>query len=77
MTRVSRAKCNHDTDGLVKILEDKATKKIVGAHIVGSDASELIPELVLAMEYGASAEDVGRTCHAHPVSGGYRTVCAV
>jgi dihydrolipoamide dehydrogenase len=55
-----------DADGLVKILSDKKTSRIVGAHIVGPQAGELIHELVLGMEYGASAEDIARTCHAHP-----------
>ena len=89
-----------DTDGLVKILADSITDRILGAHIIGSVsvlfmlshyyqtphkcththfisytfchaqcAGELINELVLALEYGASAEDVARVCHAHPVSG--------
>lgn len=56
-----------DTDGLVKILTDSKTDKILGAHIIGSNAGEMISEAVLAMEYGASSEDVARTCHAHPV----------
>lgn len=62
----SRARCNDDAEGLVKILADKETDRILGAHIVGPNAGELIAELVLAMEYGGAAEDVGRTCHAHP-----------
>lgn len=52
----------------MKILSDKATEKIVGAHIIGPNASEMIAEVVLAMEYGASPEDIARTCHAHPVN---------
>lgn len=55
-----------DTDGLVKIVTDKKTDKILGAHIMGPNAGELIAECVLAMEYGASAEDIARTCHGHP-----------
>jgi dihydrolipoamide dehydrogenase len=55
-----------DTDGLVKILADSTTDRMLGAHIIGSCAGELINELVLALEYGASAEDVARVCHAHP-----------
>ncbi|CAK9815298.1 Dihydrolipoyl dehydrogenase, mitochondrial [Anthophora quadrimaculata] len=62
----SRAKTNLETDGFVKVLADKNTDKILGVHIIGSVAGELINEAVLAMEYGASAEDVARTCHAHP-----------
>merc|ERR1719495_1447366 len=62
----SRAKCNNDTDGMVKILVDKATDRLLGAHIVASVAGELINEAALAMEYGASCEDVARVCHAHP-----------
>ncbi|XP_012288721.1 dihydrolipoyl dehydrogenase, mitochondrial isoform X2 [Orussus abietinus] len=62
----SRAKTNLDTDGFVKVLADKNTDKILGVHMIGSVAGELINEAVLAMEYGASAEDVARTCHAHP-----------
>lgn len=62
----SRAKCNEDYDGFVKVISCKETDKILGIHIVGPNAGELIAECVLAMEYGASSEDVARTCHAHP-----------
>lgn len=62
----SRAKTNNDTDGMVKVLADKTTDRILGVHIIGSVAGELINEAALAMEYGASAEDVARVCHAHP-----------
>lgn len=62
----SRAKTNNDTDGFVKVLADKSTDRILGTHIIGPVAGELINEAVLAQEYGASAEDVARTCHAHP-----------
>lgn len=62
----SRARCNNDADGLVKILTDKKTDKILGAWVIGSAAGEMIAEAVLACEYGASSEDVARTCHAHP-----------
>ncbi|KAK3100382.1 hypothetical protein FSP39_019069 [Pinctada imbricata] len=62
----SRAKCNDDTDGFVKVLSDKATDKLLGCHFIGSVAGELINEAVLAMEYGASCEDIARVCHAHP-----------
>jgi len=66
MAANSRSKTNNDTDGFVKILGDKETDKILGAHIISSVAGELINEAALAMEYGASCEDVARVCHAHP-----------
>nr|QBH99340.1 dihydrolipoamide dehydrogenase E3 subunit [Rhyzopertha dominica] len=62
----SRAKTNNDTDGFVKVLSDKNTDRILGTHIIGPMAGELINEAVLAQEYGASSEDVARVCHAHP-----------
>ncbi|NWY73606.1 DLDH protein, partial [Erithacus rubecula] len=62
----SRAKTNADTDGLVKILSHKSTDRMLGAHILGSGAGEMVNEAALAMEYGASCEDVARVCHAHP-----------
>jgi len=62
----SRARTNEDSEGLVKFLSDANTDKILGVHIIGSMAGELIAETVLAIEYGASSEDVARTCHAHP-----------
>ena len=62
----SRARANADTDGMVKILADATTDRVLGIHIIASNAGEMIAEGVLAMEYGASAEDIGRTCHAHP-----------
>ena len=62
----SRARTNDETEGLVKIITDKKTDRILGAHIIGPNAGELLGELVLAMEYGASSEDVARTCHSHP-----------
>ena len=55
-----------DADGMVKMLTHSETDRILGIHIIGPNAGELIAEGVLAMEYGASSEDVGRTCHAHP-----------
>ncbi len=61
-----RAKSLDETEGMVKILTNAATDRIVGVHIVGPRASDLLAELVLAMEFGASAEDVARTCHGHP-----------
>jgi len=62
----SRAKTNNETDGLVKVIAHKDTDRLLGAHIVASVAGELINEAALAMEYGASCEDVARVCHAHP-----------
>lgn len=62
----SRAKTNLDTDGMVKFLADAQTDRILGIHIVGPNAGEMIAEGSLAIEYGASSEDVARTCHAHP-----------
>jgi len=62
----SRARTNADAEGLVKVLTEEATDKILGVHIVNTVAGEMIAEAVLAMEYGASSEDVARTCHAHP-----------
>ena len=61
-----RAKANHAADGFVKILADKETDRILGAHIIGPMAGDLIHEICVAMEFGAAAEDVARTCHAHP-----------
>ncbi|KQT78482.1 dihydrolipoyl dehydrogenase [Methylobacterium sp. Leaf466] len=65
-TANGRAKVNHTTDGFVKILADARTDRVLGVHIVGADAGNLIAEVAVAMEFGASAEDVARTCHAHP-----------
>ncbi|KAK5692284.1 dihydrolipoamide dehydrogenase precursor [Elasticomyces elasticus] len=62
----SRAKTNQDSDGMVKFLADADTDRILGVHIVGPNAGEMIAEGTLALEYGASTEDVGRTSHAHP-----------
>lgn len=62
----SRAKANGDTEGMVKILADATTDRVLGIHIIGPNAGEMIAEGVLAMEYGASSEDIARTCHAHP-----------
>ena len=63
----SRAKTNNDTDGMVKVIAHKDTDRLLGAYIVASVAGELINEAALAMEYGASCEDIARVCHAHPV----------
>jgi dihydrolipoamide dehydrogenase len=65
-TANGRARAMAATDGFVKILADKATDRVLGVHIIGPEAGTLIAELVLAMEFGASAEDIARTCHAHP-----------
>ncbi len=62
----ARAKANFSGDGFVKILADKATDRILGAHIIGPMAGDLIHEICVAMEFGAAAEDLARTCHAHP-----------
>ena len=61
-----RARAANETDGFVKILADARTDCILGAHIIGPDAGTLIHEIVVAMEFGASAEDIARTCHGHP-----------
>ena len=65
-TANGRARAMGSTEGFVKILADKDTDRILGAHIIGPDAGTLIAELATAMEFGASSEDVARTCHAHP-----------
>jgi dihydrolipoamide dehydrogenase len=62
----SRARCNGDTDGFVKLLADAETDEVLGCHIVGADAGNLIQEIVTVIEFGGSAEDVARTCHGHP-----------
>ena len=62
----SRAKAINETEGFVKILSDSKTDKVLGVHMIGPHAGELIAEMSLAMEFGASAEDIARTCHAHP-----------
>ncbi len=62
----SRAKVNNETEGFVKILADSTTDKVLGVHIIGPHCGDMIAEMALAMEFGASAEDIARTCHAHP-----------
>ncbi len=62
----SRAKAIDDAEGFVKILADEKTDKVLGAHLIGPHAGELIAEIGVAMEFGASSEDIARTCHAHP-----------
>ena len=65
-TANGRAKVNKTTDGFVKILADAKTDRILGVHIIGAAASEMIAEAAVIMEFGGSAEDLARTCHAHP-----------
>ena len=62
----SRARTNHETEGMVKVLEDAASKRVIGAHMIGAGVGEMIGEICVAMEFGACAEDIARTCHAHP-----------
>ena len=63
-----RALTTSATEGFVKILADKNTDAILGAHIIGQDAGQLVAEIVVAMEFGGSAEDIARICHAHPTT---------
>ena len=65
-TANGRAKVNRTTDGFVKVLADKKTDRILGVHIIGPDAGNMIAEAAVIMEFGGSAEDLARTCHAHP-----------
>jgi dihydrolipoyl dehydrogenase len=65
-TANARAKVNLTPEGFVKILADAATDRVLGVHIVGADAGNMIAEAAVAIEFGASAEDIARTCHAHP-----------
>ncbi len=65
-TANGRAKANQQTDGFVKILADAKTDRVLGVHIIGADAGNMIAEAAIAMELGAAAEDIARTCHAHP-----------
>ena len=62
----SRAKAIDEPEGFVKILADSKTDKVLGVHIIGPHAGEMIAEMAVAMEFGASSEDIARTCHAHP-----------
>ena len=62
----SRAKAINEAEGFVKILADSKTDKVLGVHMIGPHAGEMIAEMSLAMEFGASSEDIARTCHAHP-----------
>jgi dihydrolipoamide dehydrogenase len=68
-TANSRARANGDMDGFVKILADEKTDRVIGCHIIGPEAGDLIMEVALGMEFGAAAEDIARTCHAHPQLG--------
>ena len=68
-TANGRARCNGDTDGFAKILADEKTDRVLGCHIVGAEAGDLIMEIAVGMEFGASSEDIARTCHAHPQLG--------
>ena len=61
-----RSRANGATEGFVKVLADKATDEVLGVHIIGAEAGTMIAEAVMAMEFSASAEDIGRVCHAHP-----------
>ncbi|MBI1360136.1 MAG: dihydrolipoyl dehydrogenase [Alphaproteobacteria bacterium] len=65
-TANSRARTNHETDGFVKILADAETDRVLGAHLMGVGVGEMVAEICVAMEFGASSEDIARTCHAHP-----------
>jgi dihydrolipoamide dehydrogenase len=62
----SRARATGNTDGFVKVLADAETDRLLGVHIIGEDAGTMIAEAALAIEFGASSEDLARTCHAHP-----------
>ena len=66
MRALGRSRASGDTDGFVKILSDKETDEVLGVHIVGARAADLIAEAVTAMEFRASAEDIARMSHAHP-----------
>jgi dihydrolipoamide dehydrogenase len=68
-TANGRARANGDTDGFCKILADEKTDTVLGCHIIGPEAGDLIMEVAVAMEFGASSEDIARTCHAHPQLG--------
>lgn len=72
----SRARANGSSEGFVKVLAEKDTDRILGAHIIGPNAGEMISEAVIAIEYGASSEDMARTCHAHPtLSEAFKEAC--
>lgn len=72
----SRARANGSSEGFVKVLTNTETDKILGCHIMGPNAGEMISEGVLGIEYGASSEDIARTCHAHPtLSEAFKEAC--
>merc|ERR1712070_886738 len=76
MSANSRARAVGESEGMVKILACSETDRILGIHIIGSNAGEMVAEGVLGMEYGAAAEDIGRTCHAHPtLSEAFKEAC--
>ena len=62
----SRARCNADADGFVKVIADAETDRVLGCHIIGPQGGDLIQEVVNVMEFGGSAEDIARICHGHP-----------
>ena len=62
----SRARSIGESEGFAKIIADTNTDRVLGVHIIGPNAGDLIAEAILAMEFGASSEDIARTCHAHP-----------
>jgi dihydrolipoamide dehydrogenase len=66
MTANGRAKVNKTTEGFIKVLADAKTDRILGVHMIAAQASEMIAEAAVIMEFGGSAEDLARTCHAHP-----------
>ena len=65
-TAVPRARTNHETEGFIKILADERTDKVLGVHMMGPDVGNMVGEVTWAIEFGASSEDIARTCHAHP-----------
>jgi dihydrolipoamide dehydrogenase len=65
-TANARAKVNLETEGFVKVLADAGTDRVLGVHILGADAGNMIAEAAVGMEFGAAAEDIARTCHPHP-----------
>ncbi|HLG03405.1 MAG TPA: dihydrolipoyl dehydrogenase, partial [Bacteroidia bacterium] len=71
-----RARASMDTDGLIKVIADAETDEILGVHMIGPRAADLIGEAVVAMEFRASAEDIGRMSHAHPTySEAFKDAC--
>ena len=71
-----RARASMDTDGFIKVLCDKKTDEILGVHLLGPRAADMVGEAVLAIEFRATAEDIARTCHAHPTySEAFKEAC--